>query len=76
VLAEPEQRLPLQEQPAEPLRGAALFTPNPDYEPSPPPWTTPLTVQLGARNGACFEATFSAAGVRANGTTTFSAKSD
>jgi uncharacterized delta-60 repeat protein len=57
-------------------KGASLFTPNIVYAPVPPPWTTPLRVQLNARDGACFEATFSAAGLRANGTTTFSAKSD
>ncbi len=44
--------------------------------PPPPPLPLPLRVQLGASDGACWEATFSASGVRKNATGTFVGASD
>ena len=57
-------------------KGPALFTPNIFYAPQPPPFLLPVLVQLGARDGTCFEATFSGTGVRQNGTTVFQARSN
>ncbi|HEV7732516.1 MAG TPA: hypothetical protein VGR62_10165 [Candidatus Binatia bacterium] len=58
-------------------KGERIFAMNPMMPPPPPPpLPLPLRVQLGATDGACWEATFSASGVRKNAAGTFVGASD
>lgn len=57
-------------------KGPNLFLAGGITFPSPPPYQFPLRVQFGARDGTCFEAMFSAAGMRSNTATSLNAKSD
>jgi hypothetical protein len=58
-------------------KGPALFAPNDVvFFPHPPPFPLRLRVQLGARDSACWEATFSGAGLRKNVVGKFRARSD
>ena len=57
-------------------KGPSLFVGGGIKVTTPPPYSLPLRVQVRARDGACWEATISAAGVRSNTATRFDAKSD
>jgi len=61
------------------VKGERLFAPQPPqpaFSPAPPPLSLPLRAQLWARDGSCWEATYSPAGVRTNVARSFNAKSD